>query len=350
MGIVFASGFDYMANTVTGTGGLTSILDGYANSSYVQRGAGRYLSGYSIEFPTLGSISRWALKAIPASATHTVGFAFYIGSGLGTMSGNCVIGQWTDAAGTDQCTLVLKPDGTLAFYRGYASVSLGASAAGVVASNGWYYVECSLTISDTAGTFDIHVDGVSVASGSGLDTKASASLATADKFYFGGNSGVSPRPLMRFDDMYIRDDLTFMGPLFFEYLPPTADTATKDFTRSAGADNYALLDELTGASVTDYTESSGAGATDIFDFGSLSSTPTAIHLVQTVVLAQKTEAGTRTFRSRLKQSATFSNGVTATPQNSWLFTFDKFLVDPVSGIAFTGAGVTSLQAGYEIVT
>lgn len=38
MGIVFASGFDYMANTVTGTGGLTSIPMGMRTQAMFNAG------------------------------------------------------------------------------------------------------------------------------------------------------------------------------------------------------------------------------------------------------------------------------------------------------------------------
>ncbi len=63
----------------------------------------------------------------------------------------------------------------------------------------WYYIELKVKCHATLGTFDLHVDGTSVLSGSGLNTKIGSHLYH-DRFLL---QGFYNAPI--FDDLYFLD-------------------------------------------------------------------------------------------------------------------------------------------------
>ena len=135
-----------------------------------------------------------------------------------------------------------------------------------------------------------------------------------------------------------------------DYLPPSADTATEDWTPSTGTNSAALLDEIPMNNDTDYVSSATVGHKDLFDMTNLGTTPTTIDGVQTVLAARKDDAATRDVRTNFKSGTTTVNGTTRAMSAGYVISSDLYLLDPDTGAAWTAAGVNASQLGFEVVT
>ena len=89
------------------------------------------------------------------------------------------------------------------------------------------------------------------------------------------------------DDVYVTNTSTRLGESRVAVLYPSADTAHADWTPSTGTDHYALVDETTVNSDTDYVASGTVGDLDLYEVGDLPFTPESIHAVQVTTCARK---------------------------------------------------------------
>jgi len=348
MALVWGTGFDYAESS----GGLAleyGHIEQDSGAGYIERGPGRYGSGYSCQFPTLGSIARVARGSLAAEAsTVTVGFAFYLDATAPFANTN--IFHFYAADTTIQFTVRIDADRSLKICNGSGTTALIQTAADACPASSWTYVEFTVVISDTVGTAQIWINGTSAASGTSLDTRGSTGGSNVHLFEFGSNIAGSSRPLFRFDDMYIRDDSTRYGPCRWDYFPPTADTADADGTPSTGSTDFGVLDDTPWAS-SDYLSLSTVGDLVILDHGIFTENPTTVHAVQLVAGVAKMEAGDRTFRGVLKQSGTVYNGsTTGFGSGSSRTVWWTWETNPATSTAWTMATVNSVDFGMEIVT
>jgi hypothetical protein len=276
-----------------------------------------------------------------------MGFAFYIDGTAPFANTNLV--HFYAADNSIQFNLRINADRTLKICNGSGTTALIQTTTAVPASD-WCYIEFTVVVSDTVGTAEIWIDDVSEASGTSLDTRGSAGGSNVFMFEFGTNIAGSGRPLVKFDDMYIRNDTTRHGPCFWEYIPPNADTADADGTPSTGSTDFGVVDDNPWSS-SDYLSLSAAGDLTIFDHIGLSDNPVDVWAVQLVAGIAKMEAGDRTFRAVLKQGGTVYDGDTSgfgssQPRTVW----HLWETNPATAAAWTTATVNSVDFGMEIVT
>lgn len=347
MSLVHWDGFDHYPDDHTAAQGLTTTyyhdnLSGYLSDLV----AGRF-GGKAMAFPTLGSIDRQATFALANGATTTplFGFAFNPAGSLAGLSTDITIASFCYAFSitTAQICLTVGADKLLRIYRGNKATLLATSSAQVT-ENAYQYIEFAATIHDTTGNYEVRIDGTTVLSATNVDTRQDASVADVSVISFGGSSG-SGRPVLRYDDIYAKDDLTFLGPCRVETLFPTADTADKDWTRSSGADNYALLDDA--GTITDYVESVTVGDYDNFTFGDLSSLPSKIHGVSVVALASKPEAGEAFVKASVRLGVVKYDGEAKGVAAGWEWYEHQWVNSPFSGNSWSRLEINSLTCGFE---
>ena len=133
-------------------------------------------------------------------------------------------------------------------------------------------------------------------------------------------------------------------------LRPTADTAEADWTPSAGADHYAVVDEATINGDTDYVSAATPGALDLYEMSNLSFTPDTVHAVQVTMVARKDDAEARQVRTKLKSGTTTADGTTQAMATSYLPYGDLYETDPDTAMAWTPGGVNAMQVGIEVVS
>ena len=271
---------------------------------------------------------------------HLVTSAQMGGAGAGVR-----IARFREAGGNTQAELRLASNGQLLAYRGLGTALLGSSAAGVITPDTFHYIEVEFTLSDTVGVFKVYVNGVQVINVTGADTKAqSSTVVTNISFTFSG-SGAGGQ---KYDDFYLTNTSTRLGESRIETLSPSADTATKNWGRSAGADNFALVDEKPSDGDTTYVTATAVATSDLYDMADLSETPLAIYAVQSSIIGRKDDAATRAVRCNLKSGATTANGTDLGLTTSYVQRVTIYETDPATGAAWTASGVNALQAGPEV--
>lgn len=153
-------------------------------------------------------------------ATAIVGFAVRV-STLATA--RQIFQLRTDSAVTIVNTVIVEADGSISVRRGNAgTAAIGQTAAGLITANVWFYVECRVTMHDTAGILIVRVNGVERLNLTNVDTKPATTKLVYDSVNVLGNSGGTHL----FDDLYV--DMgpagTFKGDISLP-LPPPAPTA-----------------------------------------------------------------------------------------------------------------------------
>lgn len=278
--------------------------------------------------------------------------------GLGTFAFGCGINvplsgfgtginlvRFNNSAGNRQFTIGLKADGSFVVAAGATLTSpLATSATGLVTSSSWFYLECEFVLSDTVGECRLYINGAKVIDISGVDTKGSTTTVV-DELRFGmvGTGGGG----LIVDDFYLTNTAARLGESRIVTLVPTSDTADKDWGRSTGSDNYALVDEAPFNSDTDYLTSSTVGDLDYYGLSNLTYDPVSIHAVQTSIIARKDDAASRSVRSKLKSGATVANGADLGLSASYIQRQDLYVTDPATGAAWTRSAVDALVVGIE---
>lgn len=347
MAVVLVEGFDLFNGTGVNTG-LQSRWTTYSGTNYnltTGRFGGQCFRASSST--NTGSVQ----KSFSASATVSFGFAYQCTTDVTATSLRPHVILLS--AGTTMVGFRFEENGAIDAYRltgTTAGTLLGSSADNVLALTTWHYLEFEVTISDTVGTIDVYVDGTSVLSLTGQDTRNGAPT-TVNAIAIGNiGTSVAGMGIHLFDDLYVVNTLGRLGERRVETLYPAADTAQSDFTPLSGSDNYAMVDEATADGDTSYVQASTVGNLDLYTIGAMSSTPTDIDAVQISAFAIKTDAAARTINLTVKSGATTDDGSAKTLAGSYGISDRLLLTDPDTAAAWTSTGVNSLQIGPKVAS
>lgn len=276
------------------------------------------------------------LSALPASAEAILGF---FDSPNHTYSGD----------GCQVCVVVLS-DGNLSVRRtSQTGTALATTVDAPIAINTWYYLEFKATIHDTTGSFDVHLNGVSVLSGSGVDTKDTAN-AYANAFRI----GECKTDTLFVTDFYLLDSLggvddDFWGPIKSEAIYPDGAGTHTDFTPNTGS-NFQNVDDPGAIDAdTTYNSSATPGDKDSFSFGA----PAMAGTIKGVALAstqKMDDAGPHTERVFVRASATDYPGGTKDVTGSYLTQQHLMRVNPDDAAAWEDADLVAFEGGYELVS
>lgn len=323
--LLHADGFDAIS-TATGASTTTYLQRRYTSVSAGTTQAGR-LGGVSINNAT------FVYTPASAKATLVVGFA-YNATGYGQ-----TVFEMRDNA-TQQVTFVTNTDGSVSITR--AGTVLGTSAAGVVPLGQWNYFEAKVTIDNSAGSYEVRKNGVTVLSGTGKDTQNTAN-ASATNILFRSS-------FCYFDDLYIADtsgtaNNDFLGDVNVKAYFPDADGTSEQWTLSAGTDSFALLDDNPADDDATYIETSTTGQTTRVTHQDVGSTDTIL-AVSHVVLARKTDASATGIKlTQFIGGASYDDGTT--PALSTSFTYYERVMDvnPATSGPWSPAAVNAAEFG-----
>lgn len=332
MSIVFIDGFDLYSATIPMT----------AKAAWASVGTNFQTGRFGGQAVRSQNGAQPSLNLASALSTMTVGVAF---RHVNAPAASRTVFQLRNGT-TTICTLFLRTDNSLEFVRGNTSGTnvLLTTAASLLATGNWYFLELEFLRSATVGTAALYVEGVSVASGSGLNTGAS----DINNILFG-----LPTTIVEshdYDDLYVTNTTTKLGPCRVETLRPSADTATAQWTPNSGTSHFNRVSDATYDGDTTYVASATVGNKDLYDIADLSSTPATIHAVQVTLAARKDDATARTIRSNNKSGATTTNGATITLSASYAVTVDMYATDPNTAAAWGASAVNALQIGQEVVS
>lgn len=334
MGVIYIDGFDkYATADILARWNQHGTYSGWSIGAYGRNSTNGLRRG--------GVNGGYIKQSIPAGTTFTVGFAFKTDS-VAVGDPHPLVGFLL--TGQDfQCSVSVMSGGQLAFYRGYwftgAQVQLSTS---LITTNTWYYIEVTVVIGNS-GSYEVKVNGVTWLSGTGVDTQQQ-SAGNADALVIGGTGWWT----IDRDDLYIRNDGTFIGDCRVVSSTPNGDGANTAWAASAGND-YECVDETTPNGDTDYISSSTAGQKDTFTFPDLTGTMN-VKAVQTVISARKDNAGARNIREVCRSGGADYTGSSQAVSDTALFFRELRETDPNTAAAWDVAGVNAAEFGVELVS
>jgi len=200
----------------------------------------------------------------------------------------------------------------------------------------WHHLQIHVVISDT-GLVHTRIDNVDDIAWNGDTLHHARTQVEA--------IGLGSRDYTYWDDFgYGAGD--WPGFKWIDPFIPNADTATKNWSRSAGGDNYALVDEVPSTDA-DYIYATSDVA-DLYDFPDWDGTDKGPNAVKFWVRYKKLDAGSDDkIRVNISDGANTSNGVWRSILTSWNYMDWMFLTNPSAG-GWTETDIDGLIAGPEV--
>ena len=224
---------------------------------------------------------------------------------------------------------------------------LATTSSPVLTVASWHYLEFEVEHNAVTGKVRVYLNDFELPE-LRLDNVNMAG-ATVDNLYLDGGGGNTIMGGAIYDDLYLDSGgMTRVGEGRIYPLPPVSDIAA-DFARSAGATNFANVDDIPAQDAT-YNFSATVGDEDLFGIAPMPSNPTKIFGVQLTTLAMKDEASTRAIRGLLKSGAAPVQETADIPLalNSPQFSRTFYPLDPDTGAPFLRPGVEALNIGYKV--
>lgn len=222
-------------------------------------------------------------------------------------SGAADLIQVLDANGTTvHVTLHVDSAGLLKAYRGDSATGtlLGSASGGTELVSGTpYYLTLQVTVDNAAGAVVARFDGFAAINLASQDTQNGGTASVGGVVLYGPSGGCL------FADWYIMDplvspDTTWLREARIDCYLPYADQQWTDWTPSTGSHGYAVIDETTPNSDTDYLSTSVAGRRHMFRFGPMSHSPVSVEAVRIIATARKDDTGDRSLKIGFYSEAT----------------------------------------------
>ncbi|HWD38915.1 MAG TPA: hypothetical protein VG944_08715 [Fimbriimonas sp.] len=347
MAILFLDGFDdYGAST----GAATDLTDYWTST------------GGSWTLTT--SVARTGLAIL---TTNNYGSKLYhaYGQNLVTSTVGCAVRQ-NSAASSSVAAVLCMMDGssvqmsvayqpnnhTYYVYRGDPASS-GVSLGNVVGTdmNGTYvYIELQATIDGTVGAFNLLINGVSVLSGSGVNTQKTANA------YSNGIGLESPQGTNTcyWDDLYAADTTgsinnSFLGTIQVKTLLPTGNGTNTQWTASAGS-AYNCVNGNPPTNGTSYISDANDGEISTFTTAGVGSTG-GVTGVFLKVHAAVDIAGARGIAGAVRTHSANYVGSTQTV-NSTTYSSKQAIWDanPNTGVQWTLTELNAAEFGVEVIS
>jgi hypothetical protein len=343
MSLLWCDGWDHYGVIGNLTeGAWAEIIGGFTLSTVNPR-----TGTYAMRGPSSSSSLRRVLGG--AKTTVGIGAAFYFAN-LPPVARIVRIFDFRDANNVVQVSIGLDTTGTISAYRGTVNggTLLGVTASPSVSAETYQHIEAMVFFSQTVGTVEVRVNGVTVLSLTGLDTVASA-LVEASQISVAGCTG-SNGVTTDVDDIFCYDDTgsfnnTFLGDRRVLTLFPDADTVQADWTPVGSGTGFGAIDEANPDGDTTYISAGVPGSpTPTSEFG-MENLPAGVSAISGVVLvnmSRKTEAGAANVQMSVISGASETAGTDQPMTEIYTYRQDVFEIDPDSAAPFTTAEVDAL--------
>ncbi|KKL63526.1 hypothetical protein LCGC14_2174220 [marine sediment metagenome] len=296
-------------------------------------------SGNSLNIGTTNA--QFISKTFDDQTTWVIGFAFHTPSAF-TGVGRVMVNILEDAA--PQMVLKLTNDDLEVFRNASLLQTITLS----LSTSTWYYIEFKVTIHDSAGAWEVRVNGSTVDSDSGIDTSDNGNPV--------GNT-VKIHSIVDFpwyDDIYILDGTgsvnnNFLGEMKVEILLPNSDSISSDWLLSAGSDHYALVDDNPSDEDTTYVYSSTSDDVDYYNYEDIGSELQTIYGVQINTQARVLAASMDMYLT-VSSNSSVSNGTAVTVSDTNYKTFARPIeLDPDTSALWLSGGIDDALFGVKFV-
>ena len=289
-------------------------------------------------------------KTLTAEDTWIMGCAF-----RRFTAGDTDIIFFLQDAGSTQIDLRVTTANRLAIVRG-SSTTLETGTTEIVVGR-WYFIELRVVIHNSAGEYEVRLDGLTELSDTGVDTQATGN-ASADQIGIGEYAAFNGTT-SDFDDLYVFDGTDsgvagapnndFIGDVRVQCRLPDGNGNTSNLVGSDGnsTDNYLLVDEASPDDDTTYVESSTPGDKDTYEYQDLSAASGTVYGVQILPLARKTDAGTRSIAAIARLGTTEVDSGDFALNSSYEYAVNPRDANP-DGDQWTIADVNSAEFGVKV--
>jgi len=257
----------------------------------------------------------------------------------------------SDNAATTHLTFRALSTGAIEVFRGTnVGTSLGASAAGVIPISTYVYIELKALLSDSVGTVDVHVNGSSVLSLTGVDTKNAGTKIVFDSFTLTGAGGAGQ--VLYFDDIYLCNasgtmNNDFLGDSKVYPLYPAGVGNTTQLTPNTGQ-NWAAVDETPPDGLTTYVFSATDDQYDTYQIGNLPTSSGSIAGIQIAIYANKSETGAKSVAPVYRHGSTDYTDTDKTLGTSFAYGYWLREINPATGTAYTPAEINAMESGPKV--
>jgi hypothetical protein len=359
--LIFSDSFDDRpsANLVQG---WTQIVGGNGPLPAIVAGVGRRGTyGYQAVRTNFGNCA-WTSKTfspLPGDNRFIIGFAFY----MPTPFGNLSVGTNPDATGgstepwlwkirksnVTQCWARLNTNGTITVYQGttarYTTVSVLAQSVSV-------YLEFDILVHASAGSIAVYVNGQLDGTGtiSGVNTGASSNY---DEMCLGAFMTNTMWDNWNFDDLYVCDGSggrlnAPLGDTRVDCTLPNAAGNSSQWSRSAGADQWAGVDDPQANGDTDYNTSNTPGQVDTLNFPVTPIGSAGLHAVVVKLQVRKTDAGVAGMQAITRiGTVDYASAETLYPGGSYNVLRFLFALNPATAAPWLATDYDAAEFGYK---
>ena len=307
-------------NGQSGLASLRATLGAYANAIY----------GYTAETHV---IHGWCYKRSAAPADDRI---FHLHQG-----------------GTQRVRVLAGTAGEIIVYTGSgAGTEVGRTASGIINANVETYIEIRCKHSATVGEIEVRVNGnpTPALSLTGLNTgTASDQVELA-----GGGSGTRDISAWYFVAVDATAPNDFLGHIRYAAGQASGNGNSSQLvgSDSDSTDNYLLVDDppLTHDSDATYVQSGTVGEKDTYTMPNLPTPPLTIIAVCPLLIAKKTDAGTRSIVPVVRSGGADYDGDPAFLGLSYDTFKQAFLLDPNGDIAWTESAVNAMETGVKVAS
>ena len=300
--VLLMEGFD-LYNGTTGTTGLGQFWYGNIGGSLP---LGRWGVGQSWQTGS-GTSSRIERDLGTIYPSISVGFSFMFAGGGGHQNP-----VFTVLGENSEYHMGLRPheEGGFEVWKMSARNSgtvVGSCPNGKFAVGTWNYLEVEVTVHPTNGVFRLYMNGERLINLENINTRSGTTSQGIKRVSYGNHNGVSGGPFYRMDDMYVAEGATRLGERRIDVYRPITDVQ-KQFTPSTGTDNFAMVDDTLTNGDVDYISTSTTGATDLYEFSNLTSTPMEITAARIMMFARKSDTEERILTLQVNSGASVTDG------------------------------------------
>lgn len=348
MALIWCDGFDHYGVI----GNLTEGVYAEVGSGFTLITTNPRTGTHHIRSATNNTVLRRVLGG--AKTTVGIGAAFYLDQ-LPDVNSACNLFNFHDAANAAQVSVFVQTTGTIRVNRGRSNggTLLGETASPVITANAYQHVEVLVFFSQTVGTVEVRVNGVTVLSLSGVDTVNTALVECSQVNIASSDGAVTV--FIDVDDLFCYDNTgsfnnIFIGDRRVLTLFPNANTIQADWTPVGAATGFECIDETSPDGDTTYinaTVPGSPGAISEFGIQNLPAGISAVSAVVIVEMARKTEAGPANTQWSVISGASETAGTDKPMTEIYTYRQDVFETDPSSAAPFTPTQVDNLLIKVE---
>jgi hypothetical protein len=232
----------------------------------------------------------------------------------------------------------------------YRAGALVATTSGVgIGVSTWYNVQMKIKCHNTLGEYELKVDGVTVLSATGVDTRGGGDHDYHDVCVLRTFAARAPS----FDDWYVCDgsgsiNNDFLGVCKVVRIDPDGDDAANWATSTPSANHYENVSGTVTDDDTSYLEETAADVTDIFDYEDLAGFSN-IKGIQVCTECRETDAQSYSVKTPIESGGNQYDDAAQTIASPGYRT--KIRVegtDPDTGALWTESGLNAAKFGIKV--